>query len=637
MALATPTIDHEGVEQKTAPRAGRLLRAAPALALGAICLLSTALMLHAATRESAIVDERSHIPAGYRYLHDLDYGLNPEHPPLVKVLAAVPLLFMDVNAPSESGDWYRWANAQWDYGARFLYHSGNDADLIIRMARVIPILLTLLLVLFVYYWSAQLMGRRWALLPAFLVAFSPTFMAHGHYVTTDVGAALGFVAATYFFLKMLGEPTRRRVILAGLAFGLAQLMKFSAALLVALLSYSHRAMACNRLQEPERRRLPRPGDFRKRFVRQSAAVVAVMAIGYATIVYPVYFALTWNYPREKQVTDTREILDGIIASTPSGKPLGVSRAAADINVGLAENNLTRPLAHYMLGVMMASWTTGISKPTYFFGEVVPGGLPLYFPALFLLKESLPVIAMTILAIGYALWRARVGKKKGDKEPEAAAVSIAGFSKTAMALLVALYWAMSIASPYNIGYRHVLPTLPFIYILISLAWKRWAENGSRATLKRIALAAVLVWVAAESIVAAPYFISYFNQMGGGVWGGYRYVTDLNYDWGQDLLRLKEWADAHPEVEKIAVDYFGGGDVGYYLGDRARVWPVNDGNPAARGIGWLAVSVFYLQGSEGYRWLSQEGAPAPGTGSLPPPYARIGTSIFLYKLPSSAESQ
>jgi hypothetical protein len=628
MALSTTTIDHESVEKQIAPGGGRARRAFPALALGAICLLSMGLMLDAATRESAIADERSHIPAGYGYLHGLDYDLNPEHPPLVKVLAAAPMLFMNVNAPGESGDSYRWPNAQWDYGTRFLYYSGNNADLIIRMARIFPILLTLGLVLFVYYWASQMMGRRWALLPAFLVAFSPTFLAHGHYVTTDVGAALGFVVATYFFLKLLVEPTRPRIIIAGLAFGFAQLMKFSAVLLgpyflilTALwlvIGYRSRIQA-------------EAGTFRKNLIRYTASAAAVVAIGYAALVYPVYFALTWNYPQEKQVSDTRQILDDIIATTASGKPFGISRVAADINVWLANNPATRPLAHYMLGVMMASWTAGISKPTYFFGEVVPGGLPLYFPALFLLKEPLPVLAMAMLAVGHALARARGRRKKtGNNATGGDAASFLVLSPIAMAIFVTLYWAMSIASPYNIGYRHVLPTLPFIYILISLAWKGWSRNGSGAILKRLALAAAILLIAAESIVVAPYFLSYFNPMGGGVWGGYRYVTDSNYDWGQDLLRLKQWADAHPEARKIAVDYFGGGDVRYYLGDRAEVWPVDYGNPATRGVEWLAVSVFYLQGNSGYAWLGEGVPETAGPGEIAPPYERIGTSIFLYKL-------
>ena len=117
-------------------------------------------------------------------------------------------------------------------GAQFLYESGNDADKIIQWARVGPILLTLILIFFVYFWSRELLGPRWAFLPTILTAFSPTILAHGHYVTTDIGAALGVIVALYFFVKFLGQQNRRNLIFAGLAFGFAQLLKFSAVILI---------------------------------------------------------------------------------------------------------------------------------------------------------------------------------------------------------------------------------------------------------------------------------------------------------------------------------------------------------------------------------------------------------------------
>ena len=95
-------------------------------------------------------------------------------------------------------------------------------------------LLTILLIILIYIWSRELMGNFWGLLPATLFALSPTVLAHGHYVTTDIGAAFGVLFGTYYFVKFLSEPSRRRLIYAGLAFGVAQLTKFSVPLLVPL-------------------------------------------------------------------------------------------------------------------------------------------------------------------------------------------------------------------------------------------------------------------------------------------------------------------------------------------------------------------------------------------------------------------
>ncbi|MCX6730052.1 MAG: hypothetical protein NT058_00945, partial [Candidatus Portnoybacteria bacterium] len=104
-------------------------------------VLSIVLMLVLATisqkQESAIMDEVAHIPAGYSYLTQQDMRLNPEHPPLLKDLSAIPLLFINgINFPEKLKSWTTEINSQWDFGFNFLYKSGNDADKIIFWSRI---------------------------------------------------------------------------------------------------------------------------------------------------------------------------------------------------------------------------------------------------------------------------------------------------------------------------------------------------------------------------------------------------------------------------------------------------------------------------------------------------------------------
>ena len=141
--------------------------------IGLMVLVSFALMLSASLQESATMDELAHIPAGYGYVKYLDYRLNPEHPPLVKALAALPLLFQKLNFPTDKSAWQKEINGQWEAGTQFLYESGNNANKIIQWSRLMPMLLTLLLIIFIYIWGKELMGRWWALLPAFLFPFPP--------------------------------------------------------------------------------------------------------------------------------------------------------------------------------------------------------------------------------------------------------------------------------------------------------------------------------------------------------------------------------------------------------------------------------------------------------------------------------
>ncbi len=154
---------------------------------------------------------------------------------------------------------------------------------------------------------------------------------------------------------------------------------------------------------------------------------------------------------------------------------------------------------------------------------------------------------------------------------------------------------------------------------------------------------MAWFILGTFIAFPYYISYFNELGGGTWNGYKYVTDSNYDWGQDLKRLSLFVNplagksiTGKKIDKIAVDYFGGGNIKYYLGDKGEIWQSSKGNPKLQEINWIAISINSLQSALGklhpgqlrnpedeYRWLTQIKNP------YQPDY-RIGTTMFVYKL-------
>ena len=56
----------------------------------ALLMLMAGLGFGSMLGNSATFDEVAHIAAGYGYVHYGDYRLNPEHPPLIKDLAALP-------------------------------------------------------------------------------------------------------------------------------------------------------------------------------------------------------------------------------------------------------------------------------------------------------------------------------------------------------------------------------------------------------------------------------------------------------------------------------------------------------------------------------------------------------------------
>jgi hypothetical protein len=664
-------------------------------AVGLICLAAFSLMLWAARTDSAIDDELAHIPAGYGYVSQLDYRLNPEHPPFTKALAMLPILFLQppVNFPTQSAAWQTEINGQWDMGTQFLYQSGNNANEIIQTARIFPILITILTIIFLYLLARRVLGNWWALLPTTLFAFDPTILAHGHYVTTDVGASFGVIFATYFFLKYLDKPSTKHLWWAGLAFGVAQLTKFSLPLLtvlfifLALVIWAHEMIIKKRWSWHGGRTLWK--------------LILMIVIGYVFVVYPVYYLFTANYPTTKQISDTTQILTSFAnGPTPAGQICHGARCLADADIWMAKNPITRPYAQYLLGLLMVLQRADGGNTIYFLGHVVNSGGWIYFPTLFLLKEPLPTLIIIFLGFILAVWwiiRAAIRTRSLKRNFEAILDYIrTNFYQFSMASFVILYWGYSMHSPLNIGIRHIIPTIPFILILAAGIWKTWitrmdfdfgsasglgsglgfgsggsgipgllnssgaldpqalmasANNFARRAARMVAitiakyilLLLLIIWLILETLFAAPYFLSYFNELGGGTWNGYHFVTDSNYDWGQDLLRLQSFVTAHPEIDKIAVDYFGGGDPSYYLGSREVNWSSAQGNPANQGVHWLAISINQLEGatqplvpgetrnaSDTYSWLTTLRPVAPGIGNVPTPDYRVGTSIFIYKL-------
>ncbi len=604
-----------------------------------IVFLSFGLMVSSSLKESATMDELAHIPAGYGYVKYFDYRLNPEHPPLVKAIAAFPLLFQNLNFPTDKKAWSTDINGQWEAGAQFLYESGNNADKIIQSSRVGPMLLTIILIIFIYIWAKELMGGWWGLAPAFLFGISPTVLSHGHYVTTDIGAALGIFMATYYFVKFLIAPTKKSLLLSGLTFGIAQLMKFSAVLLIPFFIFLLIVFYLWKIS------YKRESIF-SMALKHIGSLVLIFIIGYA-IVYLVYLPFVINYPMERQASDTRITLASFAnGPDPELKTCKLNsdrkiRCLAEINILMSENKILRPFAQYMLGVLMVTQRASGGNTGYFLGEVSNAGQWYYFPIVFLLKESLPSLLLIFIAFLLSVWgiikKLQTINYGLQTFKDYLSVNFAEFS---MISFVVFYWLYSIKSPLNIGIRHILPTMPFIYILSVGAIKKF---GTRKIFK-IGVAAVLItWHMTESLLAYPHFISYFNQIAGGTENGYKYVTDSNYDWGQDLKRLKDFTEKN-NVSKIAVDYFGGGSPKYYLGDasapfsagKAEYWQSSKGNPKDYGIKWLAVSINTLQGAlgslrdgqlrkseDGYEWLKTVRDPYK-------PDAKAGTSIFIYKL-------
>lgn len=548
--------------------------------------------------DSGTMDEVAHLPAGYSYLTQQDMRLNPEHPPLMKDLAGFPLLFIrDITFPAAIKEWQEDVNGQWGFGFHFLYKAGNPADRMLFWGRVPMILLLLLLGFYVFRWARTLFGNRPALLALFFFAFSPTLLAHGRLVTTDVAAALGFFGGSYYFVRALQDPTRKNIIFAGLAFGVAELLKFSVILLVPFFIFL--ALIWWRVRKIS-------------FLAMITMLVSIFVIGFV-LIWLVYLFHTWNYPPERQVSDTEFLLTSF-----KYRPL------ADVVIWLADKPGLKAIGQYLLGLFMVLERAAGGHTTYFWGEVGAAGWKNYFPIVYAIKVPLAFHILTLIALVFALlqirrpvWRQPLSRLKRWIG--------ANFAEAAMLSFIALYWATSLASNLNIGVRHLLPVFPFTMILVAREIGKLTEQSKRFLPLILAL---LLWQAGTVIAVYPHFLASFNELVGGPSKGYTYTVNSNLDWGQDLKRLAKWAEEN-KIDRLYVDYFGGGDAQYYLGEKFLPWQgTRKAAEFPRGS-YLAVSATFLQGGRGkpipgfdqpsgyYKWLD------PYT-----PITTIGHSIFVY---------
>src|SRR5262245_45568190 len=180
-------------------------------------------MFLALPKLSATSDEVAHLPAGYTYWATRDFRMNPEHPPLVKLLACLPLLALK---PSLDTSWPEWKTAEeYIFGYGFLYT--NDADRLLFWGRLPMTLLATTGAFIVFLWARAMFGWASGLFALALFAFSPNFLAHGMLVTTDVPLAVFMTLTLYLLWRQGSRPSAMSSVMLGAATGAAMASKFS--------------------------------------------------------------------------------------------------------------------------------------------------------------------------------------------------------------------------------------------------------------------------------------------------------------------------------------------------------------------------------------------------------------------------
>lgn len=185
-------------------------------------------------RESVSWDEGDHLFAGWMSLRTGDFGLNPEHPPMVKMVAALPLVGLPLPTPRLGHRFFK--DEAYFGGRELLFRNGSySAATLLFRARMAASVFALLLALLVFGAGSEMFGTGAGLLAMALLVLEPNLLTHGALVTTDAAISCLFFATVWALYRYVLRPSWGRLLVTGLAAGLALAAKHSAVILLPVL------------------------------------------------------------------------------------------------------------------------------------------------------------------------------------------------------------------------------------------------------------------------------------------------------------------------------------------------------------------------------------------------------------------
>jgi hypothetical protein len=611
----------------------------------AICSVHAALLGYGASVHSPTYNEPAHLTAGISYWQFGRFDVYSVNPPLVKMVAALPVL-----AAGCETDWSAFyagpgARPEMALGEAFVHANGERALWLMTLARWACLPFSLLGALVCYCWARDLVDGGvgggvdgaagvWAgTLAASLWCFSPSILGHGQLMTPDVHASALGAAACYAFWRWLQHPTWLQTFVTGFVLGLAELAKTTLVLFYPLWPLLWIAY---RLLQPAHER---PVHNARGWLREAGMLAVRMAVG--------IYALNLGYGFEGSLTPLRDyhFVSDLFAG---GEPRDSGEE------GVANDDLTRRNAphnrfaeswlgrlpvpfpkHYLVGIDLQQRDfESYGHRSYMAGTFQDGGWLHYYLYVLAVKAPLGMWGLAALATLCAIRQLSAGRGVA-----------AGDQALVLAIPAILFAVVSFKCGFSEHGRYILPCYPLFFIWTAAVLTAGVAGATGATGRRLLMggvACLLVWTWGSVGKCYPHTLSYFNEAAGGSLGGPRHLLHSNIDWGQDLAYLRRWLADHPEAQPLRVALFSGcnpADIGF-----ADTLPLAGATPDDASVptlepGWYAVSVNLLYG---YGGAARDGAkPSTAAPSVVSavreltPVARAGYSIYIYRVERAME--
>ena len=554
------------------------------IAAGLLLVFMAILAGGAALRESVTVDEVAHIGAGLSYLQKFDLRLNEEHPPLPKILAAIPLVLRGTHADYSSASWtfsgekfFGSYLGQWVFGA-WVLNRWNDPVSTLAWARFPMLLLTLALGWCIFEIGRRLGGNWGGLLCLSIYVSTPLFLAFGPLVHTDIAVTLFTLLALWTFAEIWREPTSKKSLLFGLCLAGALLSKFTSGILffafgIFALTTRWWPVTGQPTAKPE-----------KRIWRRHRWKGTLKGIGWASaFVYVFYFIFS--------IGQSTDILY-LVGHGPAFVPI---------------RRLLMPAWLYLRGLFLVLLTA--SRPTFILGHIYPHGVWFYYPIVFVLKSPLGFLALLALTLIIAILRKRILPTLETVVPETFRVH---WRVLWVSLIV--FTVVCMLGRLDISIRHFSVPVALIILMLAPLPRMLERLQARAPLvARVGVALVIVLAASCLLTAArtyPFYFPFVNSLSFGH-PTYTLLHDSNVDWNQSLPEVKKFTEQRG-LQRVALDWYGLSDSienvpGSYE------WDCEQPNASDGGV-WAVISSNLILESRNCSWLLDYPHESLAAGSM-----------------------
>ncbi len=498
------------------------------------------LQVTAIHEQSLSGDGAYHLVAGHQAVRYGQNLINLEHPPLVKLLIALPLGL-------HSEPFSKPVRARDNADSRFAIYESPDH---LRWGTLWARYLMLLFFGMPFLGSCYFLGRRFGgpaagVVLSLMLAFSLSILPNLTVLQTDTAVSLAFVFTLLASFWLVRTASFKAALVLGLAFGLALSVKYSGVLLAPTVVLA-------------------VGLARR--VGQSwwRPVVMLLVIGVVAIVLLdlTYVVANLNYQSDAGRETIRAYCRG------QGGMVVAERMLPFEGTLLALEEFEPRLAQWLTGLLGVHTHNLIGVyPSYIFGEISYRGRWWYFPVLFLLKTPL-----IILLAGFVIVISRCRSIFSSPQVVSRIRPETGLT----VLTAVVYLSVAVTSNYNLGVRHLMPVTPLLLLPIAVAI-------SRSQIRSVLVIGLLVL---ESLALSPLWMSATHSWWLGKHNPTRFALGWgNLEYGQNLIQLAKYVKEH-EIEPLVVvfPYLGESVLRAYL-PTARLARLGD--PLEPG--WYAVNV------------------------------------------------